>query len=301
MNRYCKSISLRDRPLHILLVSCLVITLSACGFQLRGSSALPEEMAVTYIKSFNPYGSLVVDFADLAFWAPAFGRAKPNSTPLVYPANFPSDWRTDNLRLAVPDATQQEGNRPREGGAPAEPQAASHEPAVLTQEQLAPIVDEARRRVVQSAGPQSAAALDNVSFEIVDLRDDILGRELHGTTIQIDVNAAGQGWFVDATPAENSEFATLLRSDEYRATPTSPASSGVDLLSTVMHELGHILGYHDDDDLALMDATLSLGTRRLPDFDLAFAEEESAPDDSAESNTRDATAIDNAFAAFGER
>jgi LPS-assembly lipoprotein len=63
MNR-CTSISLRNRPLHILLVSCLVITLSACGFQLRGSSALPEEMAVTYIKSFNPYGSLVVDFAD---------------------------------------------------------------------------------------------------------------------------------------------------------------------------------------------------------------------------------------------
>lgn len=52
------------RLLRVLLVSCLALSLSSCGFQLRGSSALPDEMAVTYIKSFNPYGTLVVDFAD---------------------------------------------------------------------------------------------------------------------------------------------------------------------------------------------------------------------------------------------
>ena len=52
------------RPFFFVMLSCLAITLSACGFQLRGSSALPEEMSVTYIKSNRPYGSLMDDFAD---------------------------------------------------------------------------------------------------------------------------------------------------------------------------------------------------------------------------------------------
>jgi LPS-assembly lipoprotein len=48
----------------MFLVGCLAVSLSACGFQLRGSAALPEEMAVTFIKSNRPYGTLIDDFAD---------------------------------------------------------------------------------------------------------------------------------------------------------------------------------------------------------------------------------------------
>ena len=36
---------------------------TGCGFHPRGSSALPSEMAVTFIKSGQPYGSLVDDFS----------------------------------------------------------------------------------------------------------------------------------------------------------------------------------------------------------------------------------------------
>jgi LPS-assembly lipoprotein len=50
--------------LHILLAGYLMLTLSACGFQLRGSSALPEEMSVTYINFNKPYGSLLDDFSE---------------------------------------------------------------------------------------------------------------------------------------------------------------------------------------------------------------------------------------------
>ena len=50
--------------LDILLVGCLTLTLSACGFQLRGSSALPEEMSITYIRNILPYGTLMDDFAE---------------------------------------------------------------------------------------------------------------------------------------------------------------------------------------------------------------------------------------------
>ena len=48
----------------VSLLVCLAVMLSACGFQLRGSAALPGEMAVTYIKAGNPYGTLVNDFAE---------------------------------------------------------------------------------------------------------------------------------------------------------------------------------------------------------------------------------------------
>jgi LPS-assembly lipoprotein len=50
-------------PAACLLV-CLTVMLSACGFQLRGSATLPQEMKVTYIKAGNPYGTLVNDFAE---------------------------------------------------------------------------------------------------------------------------------------------------------------------------------------------------------------------------------------------
>jgi LPS-assembly lipoprotein len=48
----------------VFLLACLAVMLSACGFQLRGSAALPQEMGVTFIKARNPYGTLVNDFAE---------------------------------------------------------------------------------------------------------------------------------------------------------------------------------------------------------------------------------------------
>ena len=46
----------------ILLLGLLSVV-TGCGFHPRGSSALPSAMAVTYIKSGQPYGSLVGDFS----------------------------------------------------------------------------------------------------------------------------------------------------------------------------------------------------------------------------------------------
>jgi LPS-assembly lipoprotein len=37
--------------------------LAGCGFHLRGSASLPPSMAVTYIKSAEPFSTLVDDFA----------------------------------------------------------------------------------------------------------------------------------------------------------------------------------------------------------------------------------------------
>jgi LPS-assembly lipoprotein len=53
--------------LQVLLAWTLLLGLlsaiAGCGFHPRGSSALPSEMAVTWIKSRQPYGTLVDDFS----------------------------------------------------------------------------------------------------------------------------------------------------------------------------------------------------------------------------------------------
>ena len=106
--------------------------------------------------------------------------------------------------------------------------------------------------------------LNEVDFEIADLTGLTLGQTT-GTTVLIDINAAGYGWFVDTTPYDNSEF------DEYfgqlQANPSSPASGDMDLLTVVMHELGHILGYDDivseEYPNNLMNAPLEAGVRLL--------------------------------------
>ena len=47
-----------------LLLVFVLTSLSACGFHLRGSEALPAEMAVTYIQSSDPFSTLVDDFSE---------------------------------------------------------------------------------------------------------------------------------------------------------------------------------------------------------------------------------------------
>ncbi len=92
--------------------------------------------------------------------------------------------------------------------------------------------------------------------------------------IQLDLNAAGHGWFMDVTPHEDEEFAATPLTQELRASAASPASGRVDLLTAVMHEMGHILGHgHSHDDLALMAKSRKPGVRRAQAVDVALADE----------------------------
>jgi hypothetical protein len=69
---------------------------------------------------------------------------------------------------------------------------------------------------------------------------DSLGRP-NGGTILIDADANGIGWFIDPTPNDNSEFTTSLTNTAFRAT-TGDAKGKYDLLTTILHETGHLLG-----------------------------------------------------------
>jgi PKD domain/Bacterial Ig domain len=90
----------------------------------------------------------------------------------------------------------------------------------------------------------------DLAFKIQDLptgqlaEGTITSYNTNGTpktaTITIDNDANGVGWFIDTTPQNNSEFTGV---DNYlQATPNSAASSKYDLLTTILHEMGHTLG-----------------------------------------------------------
>jgi hypothetical protein len=92
----------------------------------------------------------------------------------------------------------------------------------------------------------------NLNIEITDLPTgqlaeanithfDPTGRPTSGT-LTLDSDANGLGWFIDPTPWENSEFGTVNSETLFRATLGSKAYGHYDLLTTILHELGHLAG-----------------------------------------------------------
>ena len=131
--------------------------------------------------------------------------------------------------------------------------------ASLTEAQLQPIVAAAIDRWAE-AGVDAGVLADMRQAHVViaDLAGSRLGETLPGT-VRIDLNAAGRGWFVDATPADDDEFVSGRAVD-------AQAVDRIDLLTVVEHELGHLAGL-DDLELAtdgLMSAAVGVGVRRLP-------------------------------------
>jgi hypothetical protein len=127
----------------------------------------------------------------------------------------------------------------------------------LTQPMLEPILTEAIARWQEAGAPGSAlATLRSTPVIIADLPGTYVGRESANGVIIIDANAAGNGWFVDLTPTDDSKFSTAS---------ASPASGHVDLLTVVAHELGHVLGIAElanPNDVMFQD--LALGVRKIP-------------------------------------
>jgi DNA/RNA endonuclease G (NUC1) len=70
---------------------------------------------------------------------------------------------------------------------------------------------------------------------------DSFGRP-NTATITIDNDANGVGWFIDTTPQDNNEFIGESEKTYFTAAPNSEAAGKYDLLTAILHEMGHALG-----------------------------------------------------------
>ncbi len=137
----------------------------------------------------------------------------------------------------------------------------------LTATELAPIVTEATDLwMATGLDAQQVQDLQDLNVRVGTLPSGLLGYRV-GETLTLSPTADGYGWFVDPTPADNSEF-SVPTAYGLEAPSGSPAAGRMDLLTAVAHEEGHALGLPDlipslyPDDV--MTGTLSPGIRRLP-------------------------------------
>ena len=144
----------------------------------------------------------------------------------------------------------------------------TNEVAEITSEMIAPVLAEAKRRWAVSGllDATELAKLDGINVQIGSFGGLILGQE-NDSTITIDTDAAGWGWFVDPTSAQNEEY-HRMPDGSLRAKAQSDAYGRMDLLTVLGHEIGHALGYTHADAVngqaELMDAVLAAGVRELP-------------------------------------
>jgi CSLREA domain-containing protein len=130
----------------------------------------------------------------------------------------------------------------------------------LTPDALSFTVGAALERLAGAgADPTVLNALSRAEYVVADLptgwlaaADPAAGRVI------VSPDAAGHGWFIDPTPWEDTEFAGPV--------------AGVDLLSALFHEMGHLAGQADDSGPDLLAGSLPAGMRRADALDVIFGE-----------------------------
>ncbi len=115
--------------------------------------------------------------------------------------------------------------------------------------------------------PGDLARMQTISTQITDLPHGELAR-IKKDVIDIDDTAAGFGWYFDAAPADDSEFAVPVPNKESQATELSTAHGHMDLITVLMRQLRIALGRKNlslsGNQGWLMQNTLGVGIRRTP-------------------------------------
>ncbi len=146
------------------------------------------------------------------------------------------------------------------------PQAGFDDKEDLNEEDIERLAQEAVARWEASGlTEEQIEALEKVNYEVSDLGGLTIAFA-EGDTIYIDDDAAGLDWFIDQTESLDEEFVGY---DGYLEALTDQALEGIDLLSVIMHEQGHILGLADVYDASEVDGLMyggfEEGIRKLPE------------------------------------
>jgi hypothetical protein len=113
----------------------------------------------------------------------------------------------------------------------------------ITADDVTAIKAEAIKRW-QAAGDLSSsqlAAINAATVVVTDFADGTLAAASDGV-IYLDSDAAGFGWYVDATPSSDSEYTSNGTGKALTAGSSSAAVDKIDLLTVVEEELGKIAG-----------------------------------------------------------
>jgi hypothetical protein len=157
------------------------------------------------------------------------------------------------------------------------PQTGAAQAVPLSQADLDGVVGAALTRL-QEAGVGGAllGRLSAAQFQVSDLPAGELGVAFPSANkVLIDTGAAGQGWFVDPTPLQDEEF-TPTPSGALYAPAGTAAGDHTDLLTAVLHEMGHLAGLPDvsaaSSPADLMGEQLGTGSRLTAALDRVFAQ-----------------------------
>ncbi|MFS6827004.1 hypothetical protein [Cyanobium sp. ATX-6F1] len=167
----------------------------------------------------------------------------------------------DLVRLKTDDAAygQPAAGLVAASAAPASVATATARLTQPTQADLDGLVAEAKRRIaLMGLDAAALARLETVTVQLDDLEGLSLGAE-QGNVIKIDWNAAGFGWFVDATPTNDQEFRFI---DGILQATSGAATGHMDLLSVISHELGHYAGLEHAES-GFMAMSLEAGVRTV--------------------------------------
>ncbi|WP_375173688.1 matrixin family metalloprotease [Pseudooceanicola sp.] len=120
------------------------------------------------------------------------------------------------------------------------------------------LMDEAIRRLTLTMGltQSQVAQLESIDLAIGDLDDNLLATYGEGL-ITLDIDGAGMGYFIDETAQADEEYDSTGD-----AVDGSDADGKYDLLSILMHELGHALNLdHTEEEHDLMGGFLDPSQR----------------------------------------
>jgi hypothetical protein len=143
--------------------------------------------------------------------------------------------------------------------------------------QLAATVQAALARLsAAGVSPSVLGQLASADYELGTLPTGLLGStDVPGNQVMLSLDAAGQGWFVDQTPLQDEEYLAGDANTPLTALAGSPAAGKIDLLTAVLHEMGHLVGRPDvsvlDHPADLMAGALAPGQRYVSALDQVFA------------------------------